>query len=324
MKLKLTIALAASLGLSSCYFNSAGHILDNIGYGALAKAEDAKPGRYVYTDGSKYYVELPRYRTGKRIVTQYFIGDEDNRGIEVTDTGKTDVFEIPEDFAMYLTGKNSSPETPSFMRKVDEKVLTAAAVTRLSIVRPGDSSYVTYKYKSNAAAWWWTAGILDWLCVDIPVTCVENSLALVGVAAASCMGGGEKSNASPSGSAEVDSHFARLREMKKQVDQRGYITKSEFYEAANLLDRVEEIGLAQEKFINEKYNKAQDDQFNGNAGAGLLVSMAGGNGARTAQMLNARERNEAMAMGRKVTAWSEEYAKWADWLSALRSTGRVR
>ncbi len=106
-------------------------------------------------------MELPRYRVGKPIKTQYTVGEKDKRTVEVRATGGKDVFEIPSDFAMYLTGQKKSPSTPSSMAKVDKSIITKTATTKLPIVFPGGASSLDYKYSSGAAAWWYTVGIFD-------------------------------------------------------------------------------------------------------------------------------------------------------------------
>lgn len=49
------------------------------------------------------------------------------------------------------------------------------------VSRGGEGGFTRlYKHTSSAAALWYTLGVFDWLCVDLPITCVENSLALCG------------------------------------------------------------------------------------------------------------------------------------------------
>ncbi len=181
LKASTIVAMAATLGLSSCYFNSAGHLFDKAGYKAQVDSADAKVGQYVYTDGTNYYVQLPRYRYGKPIVTQMVVG-EDKKEAVAKKTGGVDVFTIPEDFAMYLIGKRNAPAAPSFMTKADENVIKTTATTQIPIVRDGGASKMEYRYSSPNKAWWYTAGVFEWLCVDLPITCVENALAISGFA----------------------------------------------------------------------------------------------------------------------------------------------
>ena len=164
--------------LTSCYFNSAGYIFDKTGYRASVNTNSVKVGSVVYRDSAdNYYVELPRYRYEKPVKLNYFFLDDDDRKPERTATGQTDMFRIPQDFAMYLTGSASTPSTPSYMRLVeDADEIKAKAVSTLPIVRAGDSSEKRYSYDSPNAAWWYTLGVFEWLIVDLPLTCVENSL----------------------------------------------------------------------------------------------------------------------------------------------------
>ena len=50
-----------------------------------------------------------------------------------------------------------------------------------------------WQHRSSAAPWLYAAGVLDWLCVDLPITCVENALLITGCAAA--IGGAMQSSA---------------------------------------------------------------------------------------------------------------------------------
>ncbi len=317
----IPLAVVASLGLSSCYFNSAGHLFDKAGYSAKAKSEDAKPGQFVYTDGSKYYVELPRYRVGKPIKTQYSVGEKDKRTEEIRATGGTDVFEIPADFAMYLTGQRKSPSTPSSMTKVGKDIITTTATTKLPIVFPGGSSSMDYRYSSGAAAWWYTAGIFDWLCIDLPITCVENSLVIGGAA---CLGvgallfdsGSKSSNGSGSSSDSSDSTpspSAYLAEIKARADQRGYITVDESSFARRCIRQMHSEAQSKMDDANRLYSSAQNSNY------AMMSSVE-----RSLVASPSTRMRNARSMASEAQSIEDEADSWEDWLDSMGAAGRIR
>lgn len=177
--MKKTLALATTLCLlvNSCYFNSAGHLFGKAGYKASANSSDTQVGKYVYMYGGEYFVELPRYRQGKKILTQYSAFSKDTRTVGAQPTGDISMFRIPADFAMYLTGQAKAPATPSYMIPVNNEAEVKSGA-RMTITNRGANSSHEFTYSSPNAAWWYTAGVFEWLCVDLPVTITENALAL--------------------------------------------------------------------------------------------------------------------------------------------------
>ena len=183
--IKLLLIVLAACSTTSCYFNSAGYFFQKAGYDATSTIQSVKPGENVMSDGTHYYVELERFRYGYPREIAYFLGDDEDsktkkkKEKQLIPTGEREVFEIPADFAMYLTGKATSPNKPSFMTRVPNPEQVKSLATSLSpiVAKPADHSEA-YKYKSSNAALWYTAGAFDWLCVDLPVTCVQNSLVI--------------------------------------------------------------------------------------------------------------------------------------------------
>lgn len=172
-----------SLLTSGCYFNSAGHIFSRASYNATANTNDLKVGDTAYRDSNgNYYIELPRYRKEKKIVTNYFLLEEAKRPVITKDMNDTTLFQITPEYAMYITGQRASvsPSACKLTPQSDADTIKKSA-DRLSVVRKGASISTEYKYSSPNAAWFYTAGVFDWLCVDLPMTCIENSLVIVGV-----------------------------------------------------------------------------------------------------------------------------------------------
>ena len=170
---------SVGLGLCSCYFNSAGHIFDAASHDARVKMADlqAHTEQYVYTNGNDYYVELPRYRVGKPVKTQYNAFKEDTRTYQLKMEG-TELCRIPAEFGLYLIGQRADTVSPKGIDIAENPDKVKDSCSRYLIVRNGGSGAVDYKYTSPNAAWLYTAGAFDWLCVDLPITCVENSLVI--------------------------------------------------------------------------------------------------------------------------------------------------
>ena len=181
------IGLLMMVSLSSCWFNSAGAFFRQGSYDAQANITDVGPGQYVYSDGSGYYVELPRYRVAKKyqvLYTTYTSPNEEERPVKVTRTSHNDLYRIPADFAMYLIGRANYPDRPSDINRVrpgDEKELRASFTQKYAIVRPksGNSFRYGFEYNSPNAAWWYTAGVFEALCIDLPVSVALNCAGFV-------------------------------------------------------------------------------------------------------------------------------------------------
>lgn len=169
--------------LNSCYFNSAGHLFEKASYRAAADVTDLKPGDAVYCKDGEYYIELQRYRFGKAIRTQYdaFETAPMNPATKhKLDADDVDMFKIPADYAMYLTGQAEAPVEPSFFERTDDADDIKQGASTLTVSRAPEKYEYFYHHTSPAAALWYTAGALDWLCVDLPVTCLENTLLVCG------------------------------------------------------------------------------------------------------------------------------------------------
>ncbi len=183
--LLLLVTMLVPMLLNSCYFNSAGHLFDKASYRAGTNMGDLQPGHYVYSDGSNSYVELPRYNASMPVQTQFGIGMQEGHmnlpRFEPEGLGETEIICIPNDYAAYLTGKAAGPTQPSFMTRVKaDPFLIKAGCQATPVVRTPEDARCYFRHKSPYAALWYTAGAFEWLCVDLPVTCVENCLMLCG------------------------------------------------------------------------------------------------------------------------------------------------
>ncbi len=178
--LLLLLAFSCSLLLNSCYFNSAGHIFDNASHTSAVFASDIEIGDYVYRweSNQNHYVELPRYRYDTPIITQYPDDDQGSNSRELTALkGETVMVRIPVEFANYLTGELWGTTTPSYMEPEDLSSTFKSRATQIPIVRKPEEYRHVFTYTSPNAAGWYMLGILDWLCIDLPITCLENCMA---------------------------------------------------------------------------------------------------------------------------------------------------
>ncbi len=175
--LLLTAALTLS-SLNSCYFNSAGYLYDKASHRERITTADLTPGRYVYYDGLHYYVKLPRYKTGKRVTLQYHPlkpSDKSEQSVQVP--GETVTVRISQALALYLTGQTNAPFTLSrndvqvMQNKKLNGFIYGAITTEAPAILERD-----YTYTSPNAFGWYTLGTLDWLCVDLPVSCAETAI----------------------------------------------------------------------------------------------------------------------------------------------------
>lgn len=171
------IAASVCMGLSSCWFNSAGYIFDKAHYQAASDTKDIKPGDSVYENDGKYYVKIPRFKIGKGPQIMY---PNDSRGTRHLSAGEQ-VFQIPADYAAYLCG-NGVAQTPEYLKAVGEQEIEEA--TAMGTVRQAPQpNQVEYKVTSPNAVWLDTAGVFEVLCVDLPVSATLTSLALAGFTA---------------------------------------------------------------------------------------------------------------------------------------------
>lgn len=167
------------LALNSCYFNSTGHIFDAASHNAAIKLSDVQVGQTVYSNGTDYYTYLPRYRYDTEVVTQYSAGglrDSDGRKV-LTNEQNQQFVKISPDLANYMRGVGSTPPV-GIVDAADESIKDTCTTTFSATRSIPDSTLREYRYRSSSAPWLYTAGVFNWLCVDLPITCVENSLAI--------------------------------------------------------------------------------------------------------------------------------------------------
>jgi ankyrin repeat protein len=168
-----------ALALNSCYFNSSGHIFDAASHNAAVRPSDAKAGHKLWYDGHSYYTYLPRYRYDEKVVTQYSVGgvDDSDGKKHLTLTDDKQFVKLSPSLADYMLGKSQDSSGCAYPADADiaDTCSTGYSVTQ-SVT---DDRLCEFKYTSGAAPLWYTLGALNVVCVDIPVTCVENSLASV-------------------------------------------------------------------------------------------------------------------------------------------------
>lgn len=161
--------------MSSCYFNSAGHLFDAASHNAAVRASDIASGQTIYTNGGKYYTTVPRYRYDTVVKTLAFPGQLPRKRKVLSKEGEQ-VVEIDSSFAHYLM-KGGTYTNPT-LTPVDEEVLADCTQSGTVTSTYAGNNLHEYEYTSSAAPWLYTAGILDWLCVDFPAATLQNSLAI--------------------------------------------------------------------------------------------------------------------------------------------------
>lgn len=198
MNTKHTLTFLALAGtsfvLSSCYSNTSGMIFDKTSYNAGVKASDIKSGQTIYTDGKNYYTYVPRYRYDMPSYLVNFVGSyrnpditpEDNKIYvvkkshepEISEQG-TQLVQLQPDYARYLMGKGPAPAA-STLTAVDNDVLHKCIDREYTTMTGSDTTLQQFNYSSPNAFWLYTAGVFDFLCVDIPLTCIGNAWYFVG------------------------------------------------------------------------------------------------------------------------------------------------
>lgn len=160
--------------MNSCYFNSTGRLLDKARYEARANTADLKtsPNPVVYTNGTEYYIELPRYRYGKPVRLQYFPSEQPQE--PVSEKRGMGLFRIPSEYAQYLTGQGKGTKEPLFLEEVPDAERVKTQCSTLPVVKASGDKMVSYTYESPNAGLIRVAAPFNWLLVDLPVTVLEN------------------------------------------------------------------------------------------------------------------------------------------------------
>ncbi len=176
---RLLMVLPLAL-LNSCYFNSAGHIFDKASHDVIILSSDIKQGDTIYQQDESYYLELPCRRFDAPVITQYPSSSQD---VDV-ELGKVNesrkvMVKIPTSYAQHLMGQNNgtlpSRVVKSFILTDGLDGIKQQSVQHKVACCPPTDAHV-FKYVSPNAAGWYALGALDWLCVDLPVTCAENAV----------------------------------------------------------------------------------------------------------------------------------------------------
>ena len=165
--------------LNSCYFNSTGRLLDRAQYEAYATTADlsTQPAPLVYTDGTHYYIELPRYSSNGAPKLQYsvFNQNDENSAAPTPEKRGVGLFRIPADYANWLTGRGRRVETAAFMVEEPNAEAIKARCSTLPVVKAPGNRTINYTYRSPNAGWMYVAVPFNWLLVDLPVTTMENA-----------------------------------------------------------------------------------------------------------------------------------------------------
>ncbi len=218
---------------SSCYFNSAGHIFDRISHKAEVRMSEGTAGSgasvmYDSVADSYYLTDMRYYRVGKPIKTQYSVfDDEEEAASKSVFRGYAD-FKIPKDYALYLMGRGKKPGSVEYVLPEKLSSTRKGQMDRYDIVNAPLSGNFTYTHKSENGFWLGLAGVFDWLCVDLPITCVENGIvisvftlaALSGLEAASSSSSGGGYSGSGGGGDSSEEEYNRLQKERYEFNAR--------------------------------------------------------------------------------------------------------
>ncbi len=134
----------------------------------------------VYTNGTEYYIELPRYRYGIPVRLQCGLSEQYQE--PVSEKRGMGLFRIPADFAQYLTGQGKGPKEPLFLEEVPNAELLKKQCLSIPVVKPAGDKMVSYTYESPNAGVIRVAAPFNWLLVDLPVTVLENGVIIAAFA----------------------------------------------------------------------------------------------------------------------------------------------
>ncbi|MBE6420329.1 MAG: hypothetical protein E7031_09395 [Akkermansiaceae bacterium] len=174
MKLGL-ISSSVALLCSGCYFNTAGHIFDAASHDVCVRASDIKVGQKIYSDGSNYYLTLPKYRYEPEVLTLRGRGELNRSVARLSHKEGTQVVKIKPEFVQYLTSGSGSNISYT-LAPVDEDVLSKSSCVGSVGYLCDHSTPQSFTETSSAAPWLYFLGALDWLCVDLPVTLTQNAV----------------------------------------------------------------------------------------------------------------------------------------------------
>lgn len=166
--MKKTLALATALCILANGCTSE-YIFRQARYKASANSADTQIGQSVYSYRGEYFVELPRYRQVEKKRKKRIDLKEKTASTEMRLTNGTSMMRIPEDFAMYLTGRAKAPTTPLYMIPAEDDTDTVKTGERMPITCSGGSSSHEFDYRSPNAALWYTLGTIDLICIDVPI-----------------------------------------------------------------------------------------------------------------------------------------------------------
>lgn len=172
---KIILTLLVTLLTSGCYLNTASHISALGGYDATYKPNKEAP--IVYKKESNYYIEMDRYK--KPIVTQYNLYKNQKPRPLLENTGERDFFRIDSAYASYLMG-GAGAANPTVLERVKDSDDVDDILYSGEKIPTKNAVALEHKerWSSSVAPLWYSLAGLDWLCVDFPVTIVENTLSI--------------------------------------------------------------------------------------------------------------------------------------------------
>lgn len=181
----------AAVALSSCRTNIGSQISERDNYKAACNLADVKPGTRLLKKNGNYYLELPRYRMGKPLLTCLFnINDTFNSEPEYLEMDTMDYYRIPSSYAHKLTtGKTNFTTNPSdfHLENKSESDFTKGTqvydITGTATLK--DVFICERKVEESSSHMYNAAGIATTVIVDLPATLALNAAVLGGFVATS-------------------------------------------------------------------------------------------------------------------------------------------
>ncbi len=176
--------ITGTLLLSNCQSYIAYQAFDRAEYTAFCDTADIRPEakQVILTDGSHYYMELPRHRRHHRTFDYAeCLGSKFHMGeISSPVPGETDLYQLPANFARYLTGRSKTQPKQVVLKYVaDAESVRTRCKTELAITRACDvGTSGCFTYTSPNAGIYKAAGYPLYV-VDTPLT-VAGSIGLAG------------------------------------------------------------------------------------------------------------------------------------------------
>lgn len=189
MKATLLLLFCGALLLNSCRSYIGQQEFTRAEYFGHCLPTDITPnsGRTILSDGSRYYIELPRYRKMPHALNwAEMMGDKICMPDYDQAVNENDLYLIPTNLALYLSGRSSHMPSASFNNPLTRVENPSEVKSRCTVSLPivnaapknaiGESFRCTSPYAGAHRA----AGYAATVLLDVPISVAQNALCLGG------------------------------------------------------------------------------------------------------------------------------------------------